>query len=64
VQMDNWHKTMIARSFDFNFAVDWRKDLAICLDGVRRNGPLPVTTLLDQFYRDTHAKAGAGIPRA
>jgi hypothetical protein len=39
LQMDKWHKTMIARSFDFNFTADWRKDLAICLDGARRNGP-------------------------
>ena len=34
-QMDNRHKAMIARRFDFGFAVDWmRKDLAICLDEV------------------------------
>ena len=59
-QMDNRHKTMIARKFDFGFAVDWmRKDLAICLDEARRNGaPLPVTALVDQFYRDVQAKGG------
>ena len=59
-QMDNRHKTMIAKKFDFGFAVDWmRKDLAICLDEARRNGaPLPVTALVDQFYRDIQAKGG------
>ena len=59
-QMDNRHKTMIARRFDFGFAVDWmRKDLAICLDEARRNGaPLPVTALVDQFYRDVQAEGG------
>jgi len=53
-QMDNRHKTMIARNFDFGFAVDWmRKDLAICLDEARRNGAsLPVMAFVDQFYRD------------
>ncbi len=59
-QMDNWHKTMIARNFDVGFAVDWmRKDLAICLDEARRNGAsLPVTALVDQFYRDVQSKGG------
>ncbi len=59
-QMENRHETMIARQFDFGFAVDWmRKDLAICLDEARRNGaPLPVTALVDQFYRDVQAKGG------
>jgi len=60
-QMDNRHKTMIERRFDFGFAVDWmRKDLAICLDEARRNGAaLPVTALVDQFYGDIQAKGGA-----
>ncbi len=59
-QMDNWHKTMIARNFDVGFAVDWmRKDFAICLDEARRNGvSLPVTALVDQFYRDVRSKGG------
>ena len=59
-QMDNWHKTMIARNFDVGFAVVWmRKDLAICLDEARRNGAsLPVTALVDQFYRDVRSKGG------
>ncbi len=52
-QMDNrWH-TMVLGEFDFGFAVDWmRKDLRIALEEARRNGtPLPVTALVDQFYR-------------
>lgn len=59
-QMDNRHEFMIARKFDFGFAVDWmRKDLAICLDEARRNGaPLPVTALVDQFYSDIQSKGG------
>ena len=59
-QMDNRHESMIARKFDFGFAVDWmRKDLAICLDEARRNGaPLPVTALVDQFYSDIQSEGG------
>ncbi len=59
-QMENRHETMIARKFDFGFAVDWmRKDLAICLDEARRNGAsLPVTALVDQFYGEIQAKGG------
>jgi 3-hydroxyisobutyrate dehydrogenase len=59
-QMDNRHKTMIARKFDFGFAVDWmRKDLAICLDEARRNGAsLPVAALVDQFYGEIQSKGG------
>jgi 3-hydroxyisobutyrate dehydrogenase len=59
-QMDNRHKTMIERRFDFGFTVDWmRKDLAICLDEARRNGAqLPVTALADQFYADIQARGG------
>jgi 3-hydroxyisobutyrate dehydrogenase len=59
-QMDNRHETMIARKFDFGFAVDWmRKDLAICLDEARNNGAsLPLTALVDQFYSDIQSKGG------
>ena len=59
-QMDNRHKTMIARKFDFGFAVDWmRKDLAICLDEARRNGAsLPVAALVDQFYSEIQSRGG------
>ncbi|WP_138381066.1 NAD(P)-dependent oxidoreductase [Luteithermobacter gelatinilyticus] len=59
-QMDNRHKTMVAREFDFGFAVDWmRKDLGIVLDEARRNGAqLPLTALVDQFYADIQHMGG------
>jgi 3-hydroxyisobutyrate dehydrogenase-like beta-hydroxyacid dehydrogenase len=60
-QMENRWKTMNEGRFDFGFAVDWmRKDLSICLDEARRNGArLPVTALVDQFYRDVQAMGGS-----
>ena len=56
-QMENRGKTMLEGKFDFGFAVDWmRKDLAICLAEAERNGAaLPVTALIDQFYKDVQA---------
>lgn len=59
-QMENRWKTMAEGKFDFGFAVDWmRKDLAIVLGEARRNGaPLPVTALVDQFYRQVQQKGG------
>jgi 3-hydroxyisobutyrate dehydrogenase len=59
-QMENRHKTMVAGTFDFGFAVDWfRKDLSICLDEARRNGAnLPVTALVDQFYAEVQKMGG------
>ncbi len=59
-QMENRHKTMNAGNYDFGFAVDWmRKDLGICLDEAERNGAiLPVTALVDQFYKDVQAMGG------
>ncbi len=52
-QMSNRGTTMAADTFDFGFAVDWmRKDLGIVLSEAQRNGaPLPVTALVDQFYK-------------
>ena len=52
-QMANRGTTMTAGEFDFGFAVDWmRKDLGIVLAEAERNGaPLPVTALVDQFYK-------------
>lgn len=52
-QMSNRGTTMTADEFDFGFAVDWmRKDLGIVLSEAERNGaPLPVTSLVDQFYK-------------
>ncbi|HEX2529505.1 MAG TPA: NAD(P)-dependent oxidoreductase [Geminicoccus sp.] len=59
-QMENRWKTMVEDKFDFGFAVDWmRKDLGICLEEAKRNGaPLPVTSLVDQFYRMVQMKGG------
>ncbi len=59
-QMENRHKTMNAGKYDFGFAVDWmRKDLGICLDEADRNGArLPITALVDQFYKDVQAMGG------
>ena len=60
-QMENRHKTMNAGKYDFGFAVDWmRKDLGICLSEADRNGAkLPVTALVDQFYKDVQAMGGS-----
>ncbi len=59
-QMVNRHKTMLADKFDFGFAVDWmRKDLGICLDAADEIGArLPVTALVDQFYKDVQLMGG------
>ncbi|MBN9071102.1 MAG: NAD(P)-dependent oxidoreductase [Rhizobiales bacterium] len=60
-QMENRHKTMNAGKYDFGFAIDWmRKDLGICLAEADRNGAsLPVTALVDQFYKDVQAMGGS-----
>ncbi len=60
-QMANRHKTMLEGKFDYGFAVDWmRKDLGICLDTADAIGaPLPMTALVDQFYKDVQAMGGA-----
>ena len=60
-QMSNRYETMIADHFDHGFAVDWmRKDLGICLDTANETGAsLPVTALVDQFYKDVQ-KLGGG----
>ena len=59
-QMDNRARTMAADEFEFGFAVEWmRKDLGIVLDEADRNGArLPVTALVDQFYKDVVARGG------
>jgi len=59
-QMENRHKTMNAGKYDFGFAVDWmRKDLGICLaEADRSNAKLPVTALIDQFYKDVQIMGG------
>jgi 3-hydroxyisobutyrate dehydrogenase-like beta-hydroxyacid dehydrogenase len=59
-QMANRHKTMLKDEFDFGFAVDWmRKDLGICLETADEIGArLPVTALVDQFYKDVQLMGG------
>ncbi|MEM9786228.1 MAG: NAD(P)-dependent oxidoreductase [Pseudomonadota bacterium] len=60
-QMSNRYETMLDDHFDHGFAVDWmRKDLNICLSTADENGAsLPVTALVDQFYKDVQ-KLGGG----
>lgn len=60
-QMSNRYETMLDDHFDHGFAVDWmRKDLGICLDAANETGAsLPVTALVDQFYKDVQ-KLGGG----
>ncbi len=59
-QMANRHETMLEGRFDFGFAVDWmRKDLGICLEAADETGAaLPVTALVDQFYKEVQAMGG------
>ena len=59
-QMSNRYQTMIDDHFDHGFAVDWmRKDLGICLDTADENGAsLPVTALVDQYYKDVQKMGG------
>ncbi|WP_323037421.1 NAD(P)-dependent oxidoreductase [Pararhodobacter sp.] len=59
-QMVNRHATMLDGKFDHGFAVDWmRKDLAICLQTADEIGaPLPITALIDQFYKDVQNMGG------
>jgi 3-hydroxyisobutyrate dehydrogenase-like beta-hydroxyacid dehydrogenase len=59
-QMENRHRTMIERSFDHGFAVEWmRKDLGLALGEARRNGAqLPLAALVDQFYAEVEAQGG------
>ncbi len=59
-QMANRHQTMLDDKFDHGFAVDWmRKDLGICLATANENGAsLPVTALVDQFYKDVQNMGG------
>lgn len=59
-QMVNRHKTMLDGHFEHGFATDWmRKDLAICLKTAEETGAsLPVTALVDQFYKDVQNMGG------
>ncbi|WP_420863608.1 NAD(P)-dependent oxidoreductase [Algirhabdus cladophorae] len=59
-QMSNRYETMLDDEFNHGFAVDWmRKDLGICLQTANENGAsLPVTALVDQFYKDVQKQGG------
>jgi 3-hydroxyisobutyrate dehydrogenase len=59
-QMSNRSKTMLEDHFEHGFAVDWmRKDLGICLEAADESGAsLPVTALVDQFYKDVQKMGG------
>ncbi len=59
-QMSNRYQTMLDDHFEHGFAVDWmRKDLGICLATANENGAsLPVTALVDQFYKDVQKMGG------
>lgn len=59
-QMSNRFETMLDDHFEHGFAVDWmRKDLGICLAAANENGAsLPVTALVDQFYKDVQKMGG------
>ncbi|MET4100851.1 3-hydroxyisobutyrate dehydrogenase [Roseovarius sp. MBR-78] len=59
-QMSNRYKTMLDDHWTHGFAVDWmRKDLGICLDTADEVGAsLPVTALVDQFYKDVQKMGG------
>ena len=59
-QMENRGRTMARDEFDFGFAVDWmRKDLGIVLrEGERTGAPLPMTAVVDQFYKAVQQRGG------
>jgi 3-hydroxyisobutyrate dehydrogenase len=59
-QMANRYETMLDDHFEHGFAVDWmRKDLGICLStGDEIAASLPVTALVDQFYKDVQKMGG------
>ncbi|PZX18495.1 3-hydroxyisobutyrate dehydrogenase [Palleronia aestuarii] len=59
-QMENRYETMLDDEFDHGFAIDWmRKDLGICLTtGDEIGAALPVTALVDQFYKDVQGMGG------
>ncbi|CUH76956.1 3-hydroxyisobutyrate dehydrogenase [Tropicibacter naphthalenivorans] len=59
-QMVNRVDTMVDGKFDHGFATDWmRKDLAICLKTAEEvQASLPVTALVDQFYKDVQKMGG------
>ncbi len=59
-QLLNRHATMLDDEYNHGFAVDWmRKDLDICLHEAARLGvELPVTSQVNDFYREIQAMQG------
>ena len=59
-QMENRYKTMLAGEYEHGFAVDWmRKDLDMVLAEAGRQGlDLPVTKLVDGYYREVQEMGG------
>ena len=59
-QMENRSTSMAESKFDYGFAVDWmRKDLGIALEtGDEFSVSLPLTALVDQFYKDVQLMGG------
>ena len=59
-QMENRWETMRDDHYEHGFAVDWmRKDLNIVLEEADRiNASVPVTALIDQFYKDVQKMGG------
>lgn len=59
-QMSNRGETMLAREFNFGFAVEWMlKDLGIVLDESQNNGAeLPITKIVRGYYEEVAAHGG------
>lgn len=59
-QMENRWETMDKGEYEHGFAVDWiRKDLDNCLaEGGRNGAQLPVTELVNEFYKDVQKMGG------
>ena len=62
-QMENRAKTMLAREFDFGFAVDWmRKDLGMAIEEAARAGAtLPITEEVDARYAELQRRGGGRL---
>jgi 3-hydroxyisobutyrate dehydrogenase-like beta-hydroxyacid dehydrogenase len=59
-QMNERAGTMLERTFDFGFAVDWmRKDLGLAIDEAQRHGvSLPLTREVDKLYETVQSLGG------
>jgi 3-hydroxyisobutyrate dehydrogenase-like beta-hydroxyacid dehydrogenase len=59
-QMENRYQSMLAGEYEHGFAVDWmRKDLSMVLaEAGRMDQALPVTELVDGYYKDVQQMGG------